>query len=127
MAEGDAKPNGQGDAADNPMQNIDWDDSRMSTTFANVVNGASTREEITLFFGINQSWNASDSNKVRIELSDRIILTPYAGKRLLLLLSALIKQYEDRHGKLEIATMGPPSATGPAPQQPAPVPQAKAS
>lgn len=95
-------------------QKINWDDSKMTTTFANVVNGTSSREEVTLFFGTNKSWNVPPGGDVTIELSDRIILTPFAGKRLLALLSALIKQYEERYGVLDIAppttTTTPPSA-----------------
>lgn len=83
-----------------------WDDSQMSTTFANVVNGASTREEVTLFFGTNQSWNMGQGEDVRVQLSDRIILTPYAAKRLLVLLDAIVKSYEKVNGPLNIEAGG---------------------
>ena len=79
-----------------------WDDSQMTTTFANVVNGASTREEVTLFFGTNQSWNMEPGSDVRVQLSDRIILTPYAAKRLLVLLDAIVGSYEKANGPLNI-------------------------
>jgi len=100
--------------ADPGIQKIRWDDSKMKTTFANVVNGATSREEVTLFFGTNKTWNAPQDGEVTIDLSDRIILTPYAGKRLMMLLSALVKQYEDRYGVLELAQPGPPPAAPPA-------------
>ena len=79
-----------------------WDDSQMRTTFANVVNGASTREEVTLFFGTNQSWNVGQGSDVKVQLSDRIILTPYAAKRLNVLLDAIVKSYEKANGPLNI-------------------------
>ncbi len=94
---------------------IKWDDAKMTTTFANVVNGASSREEVTLFFGTNKTWNAAQDGEVTIELSDRIILTPFAGKRLLLLLSALMKQYEDRYGVLDMSPPPPPAPAAPPP------------
>ena len=83
-----------------------WDDSQMRTTFANVVNGASTREEVTLFFGTNQSWNMGQGSDVKVQLSDRIVLTPYASKRLLVLLDAIVKSYENAHGTLNIEPGG---------------------
>ena len=102
--------------ADPAVQKIKWDDTKMATTFANVVNGATSREELTLFFGTNKTWNAPQDGEVTIELSDRIILTPFAGKRLLMLLSALIKQYEDRYGALEMTQ--PAGAPPPSPPPP---------
>ena len=35
---------------------VRWDDSKMTSTYANVCNVSSTREEVTLLFGTNQSW-----------------------------------------------------------------------
>jgi hypothetical protein len=84
--------------------NVVWDDSKMSTSFANVVNAVSSREEVTLFFGTNQTWNPSSSKDLKVELSNRIILTPHAAKRLWLLMGGLLKEYEQRNGTLEIVS-----------------------
>ena len=78
---------------------VRWDDSRMKSTYANVCNVSSTREEITLLFGLNQAWNAAQK-ELTIELSDRIILNPYAAKRLSNLLNNVLTQYEDRFGEI---------------------------
>ena len=78
---------------------IRWDDSKMKSTYANVCNVSSTREEITLFFGLNQSWNAQQK-QLTIELSDRIILNPYAAKRMANLLNNVLSQYEERFGEI---------------------------
>lgn len=86
---------------------IKWDDSRMTSTYANVCNVSSTREEITLLFGLNQAWNAQQK-ELTIELSDRIILNPFAAKRLAALLGGVVKQYEERFG--EIGEGSPESA-----------------
>lgn len=86
----------------NTVPNVTWDDSNMRTSFANVVNGASTREEVTLFFGTNQTWNVQNLKELKVQLSDRIILTPYAAKRLWLLLGNIINQYEQRFGELNL-------------------------
>ncbi len=76
-----------------------WDDTDLRMTYANVVNVSSTREEITLFFGTNLTWNAGES-EYRVKLSDRIVLNPFAAKRLLGLLANMLKEYEKRFGAL---------------------------
>lgn len=81
---------------------VDWDDANMKTTFANVVNGTSTREEMSLFFGTNNTWNVKEAGAVKVELSDRIILTPHAAKRLAVLLAALVTGYEKKYGAIKI-------------------------
>jgi hypothetical protein len=81
---------------------VNWDDSRMATTFANVVNVLVTREELTLLFGMNQTWNAQQTRELTVQLSDRIVLTPYAAKRLLTLLTARMRDYEERIGPLTL-------------------------
>ncbi len=88
------------------MPNVVWDDSDMTTTFANVVNVSSTREEVTIFFGTNQTWNPSGSDEVKVRLSDRIILTPFAAKRLWLLMGGLLREYEKRYGVLDLSVGG---------------------
>ncbi len=80
---------------------VRWDQSKMKSAYANVCNVASTREEVTLLFGTNQTWN-SGQKELTIELSDRLILNPYAAKRLSILLNNVIQQYESRFGELNI-------------------------
>jgi len=83
---------------------VQWDDAGMSTSYANIVNLASSREEIMLFFGTNQTWNVGENREFKVKLSDRVILNPHAAKRLLLLLQRTIDTYEGRYGTLEIGT-----------------------
>ncbi len=78
-----------------------WDDSRMNTSYANVCNVLGTREEITLLFGAHQAWRA-DQKEVRVMLSDRIVLNPYAAKRLKLMLEKGIGEYEAKFGELKV-------------------------
>lgn len=91
----------QADAGVRKTPSVNWDDSQMSTSYANVVNAVSSREEFTLFFGTNQTWNAKDS-ELHVQLSDRVILNPHAAKRLLTLLAAVMKEYENRFGQVNI-------------------------
>jgi hypothetical protein len=80
-----------------------WDDSKMRSSYANVANVSSTREEVVLLFGTNHAWH-SGQREVKIELTDRIILSPFAAKRLSLLLSNLVREYEGRFGALPVGT-----------------------
>jgi hypothetical protein len=78
---------------------IRWDDSKMTSVYANVCNVSSTQEEVTLLFGTNQAWR-SGQKEVAIELSDRVILSPFAAKRLSRLLGGVVEEYEKRFGQL---------------------------
>lgn len=83
------------------MQKVVWDDSRMNTSYSNVCNVLGSREEITLLFGANQAWHAGQK-EVKVLLSDRVVLNPYAAKRLATLLERVLKEYETRYGELKI-------------------------
>ena len=87
---------------------IKWDDSNMKSSYANVCNVTSTREEVVMLFGINQAWNRGQT-EVSIQLTDRIIISPYAAKRLVMLLDGVVKEYEKRFGTLNVE--------GPTPQK----------
>lgn len=81
---------------------LNWDDSKMSTNFANVVNIQTTREQVDLFFGTNQTWNSANGDPLSISLTNRIILTPFASKRLMVALTGVLKQYEARYGEIKL-------------------------
>ena len=80
----------------------------MKSSYANVCNVTSTREEVVMLFGVNQAWNRGQK-EVTIQLTDRIIVGPYAAKRLALLLDGVVKEYKKRFGAL--------SVEGPMPQK----------
>ena len=81
---------------------VTWDDSKMVTTFANAVNVLATREEMTLLFGSNQTWNAAELRELTIQLTNRIHLNPHAAKRLLILLGARMREYEQLFGAVNL-------------------------
>jgi hypothetical protein len=81
------------------VQKIVWDDTRMNTSYSNVCNVLGSREEITLLFGANQAWHSAQK-EVKVQLSDRIVLNPYAAKRLAGLLDRVLAEYEARYGQL---------------------------
>jgi len=85
-----------------------WDDSNLKSSYATVCNVTRTREEVLMLFGINQAWNRGQK-EVTIQLTDRIIISPYAAKRLVTLLDGVVKEYEKRFGALNVE--------GPTPRQ----------
>ncbi|HSB81615.1 MAG TPA: DUF3467 domain-containing protein [Candidatus Methylomirabilis sp.] len=87
---------------------IRWDDTNMKSSYANFGNVASTREEFVLLFGVNQAWQAGQA-EIPIQLTDRIIMSPFVAKRLALLLTNVLREYETRFGALGVP--GPPSTT----------------
>lgn len=90
---------------------IKWDDASMTSAYANVCNVSSTREEVVLLFGVNQAWNRGQK-ELTIQLTDRIIVSPFAAKRLSMLLGAVVKEYENRFGALNIEMPGGAVAPG---------------
>ena len=77
-----------------------WDDSKMHSSYANVCNVIGTREEIMLLFGTNQAWHGGQQ-QVNIALTERVLLNPFAAKRLLLQLEKGIHEYEQRFGQIK--------------------------
>ena len=103
-----APTGGPNQAAGQPK--IVWDDSDMRSAYANVANVAGGREEIVLLFGMNQSWHAGQK-EIKVKLSDRMVLSPFAAKRLAILLNNVLKDYEKRYGELEVIARRPEGAT----------------
>ena len=93
--------NQQVKAAETAVPQINWDDSKMQTTYANVCNVLGTREEIMVLFGANQAWQ-SDQKEVTVHLSNRIVLNPFAAKRLHALLELGPREHQSRYGELKL-------------------------
>lgn len=79
-----------------------WKEEAMRTEFANVVNVQGTREQVDLFFGTNRTWSPQSGAPVVVELSNRIIMTPLAAKRLAGILESVLREHERRYGALEV-------------------------
>jgi len=87
-----------------------WDDANMRSAYANVANVAGTREEIVLLFGMNQAWHAGQKD-IRIQLMDRIVMSPFAAKRLAMLLNQVLQDYENRYGQIDVTPAPRPETT----------------
>jgi len=83
---------------------VKFDDAGITNAYANVCNVSSSREEVVLVFGMNNAWER-DASEVRVKLNSRVILSPFAAKRLSLLLDNVIKQYEARFGTMDVGTI----------------------
>ena len=90
-------------AEQNASPRIIWDDSDMRSVYANATNVAGGREEIVLLFGMNHAWRGGEK-EIKVQLSDRIILSPFAAKRLSILLNNVLRGYESRYGGLDTGT-----------------------
>ena len=82
-----------------PAPNVKLDTSTLKSSYCNVCNATSTREEVVLNFGLNQNWDLQNS-EFAVSLQHRIILSPFAAKRLHGILTQLIDQHEKRYGEL---------------------------
>jgi len=100
---------GRGGAATNPSQSsqptttnptVQFDVSNLQSSYANVCNVSSTREEVVLAFGVNNVWERGQAN-MQVQMTNRIVLNPYAAKRLATVLNRVVAEYESRFGALK--------------------------
>jgi hypothetical protein len=87
---------------------IVWDDTDMKSTYANVTNVTGGREELIILFGMNQAWQPGQK-EVKVQLTERVVLSPFAAKRLAILLTNTLGEYEKRYGKLDVGAIIPES------------------
>ena len=84
---------------------VKFDDSKMHSSYANVCNISFTREEVLLLFGMSDAWQSGQS-EISVQLTERIVLSPFAAKRLHVLMGRILEQYEQRFGSLAAAVEG---------------------
>src|SRR5262245_47160621 len=82
------------------QQQVRLDTTNLKSSYCNVCNATSTREEVVLNFGVNQNWDLGQKD-MDVQLQHRIIMSPFAAKRLSELLNNLIKEHESRFGELK--------------------------
>ncbi len=76
-----------------------YDAANMRSAYANVADVTGGREEISIRFGITQEGHTA-GKEIRARVTDRIILSPFAAKRLFILLDHAMRDYESRYGSL---------------------------
>lgn len=92
--------NAAGDTGVPAGSHVKFNTANLKSSYANVCNATSTREEVVLNFGLNQNWERTPQ-AMEVELSHRIVLSPFAAKRLSQLLGKLVSEYESRYGELK--------------------------
>lgn len=71
-----------------------WDDAGMNTLYGTVFSAKGTREGISLLFAGSSVRTGRGEEAMKV--SDRIILSPYTAKRLMVLLRKIMAQHELR-------------------------------
>ena len=84
----------------NVAPTVQFDVSNLQNSYANVCNVSSTREEVVLAFGVNNVWERAQAN-IQVQMTNRIVLNPYAAKRLAALLNRVVAEYESKFGALK--------------------------
>ncbi len=79
---------------------VRFDTSQLKSSYCNVCNGSSTREEVVLNFGVNSTWDLG-RDQLEVSLQHRIVMSPHAAKRVRDMMVRLIDEHEARHGKLD--------------------------
>ena len=105
------KPETEGSATPTGDQvTIRWDGTNMRSAYANVFNVTAAREEVVLLFGMNQAFDAGQK-ELTVQLSDRIVLSPFTAKRMLTVLNNVMQDYESKHGPLDVESSGSPDSS----------------
>ena len=103
-----AKPGAATAAASTPAprpgkrQTLRFRTENLKSSYCNMCNATSTREEVVLNFGLNQNWDqpTAQPEVLEVDLQHRVVLSPFAAKRLSEALGKLVADYEARYGKL---------------------------
>ena len=76
---------------------VRFDDSAMSSAYANVANVGISKDEVSFLFGMNRTWGAIH-DEVVIELSHRVIMTPSVARSFLQTLQRIMSEYDRQSG-----------------------------
>jgi hypothetical protein len=98
-ADSDAAPQATAQATTPRGLRVRFDTKNLRSSYANVCNATTTREEFVLNFGINHGPERAQG-EVAVELQERIIMTPQSARRLAELMVRLVKEYEARYGAI---------------------------
>lgn len=99
--EGDQKTPETAAAPGAGQARIVWDSSNVRSAYANVFNIGPGREEFVIFFGMNQAWDA-EQKELKVQLTERVVMSPFAAKRLAMALTGSVAEFEKRYGAIEL-------------------------
>jgi hypothetical protein len=97
------KESGRGSdpATESTEVKIRWDRSDTRSAYADRFKVIATQEEIILCFGLNQAVDVGQK-EMRVQLSNGIVLSPFAAKRLANALNRVLRDYESKYGPLKV-------------------------
>lgn len=80
------------------------DESKMHTSYANTIRTSTTNDEVVLDFGINLPVPRPDSQQpvFVFAVGSRVVMNWAGAKRLAISLGQVVKQFEDRNGEINI-------------------------
>ena len=106
--------------ADQPQQQqvqLRIDESKMSTTYSNIIRTSTTGDELILDFGINLPVQGPDNQPARqFSVGSRVVMNWAAAKRHAISLGQVIRQYEERNGEIQIQPPAQQQQQGDGPQ-----------
>lgn len=87
-----------------PNVQIQWDDSQMESLYANIATATANREEFFMLFGMHKNWRGvnPEGGDLEVNLSKRVVMSPFAAKRMAMILAQAIDAYEKQYGKINI-------------------------
>lgn len=91
---------GMGAAGQQQQLNVVIDDDDAETVYTNNVRVSGSPEDITVELASN--LKQSGPTQARLVISHRIILNPWAAKRMSLALQQAVDRYEQTYGELEL-------------------------
>jgi hypothetical protein len=98
-------------SADKQMQ-LQIDDSNVPTSYSSTVRVSGTAEEINVDFA--GSIRSTGPQAATLKIDQRVILNPWAAKRLAVALGQAVQRYEQTYGTLELdprkRQVNPPAA-----------------
>ena len=103
-----------GEGAKQQTATLRVNDANATTSYSNFAIVTSTPEEAVINFGINLMI-PNQEKEVRVDVSDRVVMSYASAKRLTITLSNLIQRYESANGVIDINPKPQPQAGGPAP------------
>ena len=87
-------------AADQQQVQLQIDDSQAQTTYSSTVRVSGTAEEINLDFA--GPLRPTGPKAATLKIEQRVILNPWAAKRLAVALGQAVQRYEQSYGQLEL-------------------------
>ena len=88
---------GKSESPDEIPPAVVWDDSGVSSTYANASDVSASRESINVLFGVEQVGDLS-RNEVRVQLARRFAMSPLVAKRFAIDLRKVLDSHETTQG-----------------------------